>query len=139
MLALATLKAQALAADPTQRTVQASGPSGAHEGTLLRPAPAKAAPLVIIIPGSGMLADGPAAREIATLRIDKRGLYGSKPATPDPHAVNAQDYATDIHALLAIAHTLSPAPAPGCSSIARAARSWTRRSTPSMRWNTAGT
>jgi pimeloyl-ACP methyl ester carboxylesterase len=126
-LALATRAVPALAADPTQRIVHAPGPSGALEGTLLTPAGIKAATLVIIIPGSGnidrdgnnamlkastyrLLAEGLAAHGIATLRIDKRGLYGSKPATPDPNAVTAQDYASDIHAWLTTAHTLRPAP-----------------------------
>ena len=92
--------------------MHAPGPSGALEGTMLKPA-SPHAPLVLIIPGSGptdrdgngpaglaaatyrLLAAGLAERGIGTVRIDKRGIGGSSAAVADPNAVTMQDYAAD--------------------------------------------
>ena len=89
------------------------GPRGPLAGTLVDPG--RNAPAVILIPGSGptnrdgdnpagvaggvyrQLADQLAARGIATLRIDKRGMFGSKAAIPDANAVTIADYAVDVH------------------------------------------
>ncbi len=89
------------------------GPHGPLAGTLVDPG--RNAPAVILIPGSGptnrdgdnpagvaggvyrQLADQLAARGIATLRIDKRGMFGSKAAIPDANAVTIADYAADVH------------------------------------------
>ena len=89
------------------------GPSGPIAGTFTDPG--KRAPVVLIIPGSGptdrdgnnpmgvaaapyrLLADGLAARGVSTLRADKRGLFESKGAIPDPNKVTIADYAADAH------------------------------------------
>ncbi|MBU8539093.1 alpha/beta fold hydrolase [Falsiroseomonas tokyonensis] len=90
--------------------LQAPGPQGPLEGSLL-----PGQPMVLIIPGSGatdrdgngpgyrpetyrLLAEGLAARGIGSLRIDKRGLHGSRAAVPDAEAVTMADYAADIAA-----------------------------------------
>jgi uncharacterized protein len=115
LLAVAALAASpASAAPPAPVELTAPGPEGPLAGTLLDP-DAKA-PLVLLIPGSGptdrdgnnplgvaggpyrQLAEALAAKGIATLRIDKRGLFGSKAAQADPNAVTAADYAADVQA-----------------------------------------
>lgn len=98
---------------PIQTYVEAPGPSGPLKGTMLFPADA-GAPVVIMIPGSGpvdrdgnipqtvkaaslkLLAEGLAAHGVASVRIDKRGMYESAAATPDPNAVTIGDYAADV-------------------------------------------
>jgi alpha-beta hydrolase superfamily lysophospholipase len=83
-------------------------------GTLLVP-DLKSFPVALIIPGSGpvdrdgnspsglkastyrLLAEGLALRGVASLRIDKRGMFASKAATPDANAVTISDYVVDIH------------------------------------------
>src|SRR5690606_26498980 len=80
---------------------------------------AKAA--MVIIPGSGptdrdgnnplgvsasylkMLAEAVAAHGIASIRIDKRGLFESRGTFPDPNAVTFDDYAADARAWIAVA------------------------------------
>jgi pimeloyl-ACP methyl ester carboxylesterase len=70
---------------------------------------------VLIIPGSGptdregnsplgilaapykLLAEGLADRGIATVRVDKRGMFGSAGAIADANAVTVPDYAADVH------------------------------------------
>lgn len=71
-------------------------------------------PVVLIVPGSGptdrdgngpmirtdaykLLAEGLIDRRIATVRVDKRGMFGSVEAG-DPSAVSPDIYAADIHA-----------------------------------------
>jgi len=76
----------------------------------------KHGPVVLIIPGSGptdrdgnsplglraatyrRLAEGLVARGVTTVRIDKRGMFGSAAATADANAVSIPDYVTDVHA-----------------------------------------
>ncbi len=88
--------------------------AGALSGAMLRPAASNAA--VLIIPGSGptdrdgnnrlgvkgspykLLAEGLAVRGVTTVRIDKRGMFGSSRAAADPNAVTIKDYAGDVHA-----------------------------------------
>jgi pimeloyl-ACP methyl ester carboxylesterase len=103
-----------IAAAPTGVEVTVAGPQGALAGTLLDPG--KDAPAVLMIPGSGptdrdgnnplgvkggvyrQLAEALAAKKVATLRIDKRGMFGSKAAIADANAVTIGDYAADAHA-----------------------------------------
>jgi pimeloyl-ACP methyl ester carboxylesterase len=103
------LAAAAAVASP----ITAPGPQGALAGTLVDAG--KGAPVVLIIPGSGptdrdgnnpmgitaapfrMLAESLAAKGVSTVRIDKRGLGGSKAAVTDGNAVTIGDYATDAH------------------------------------------
>ena len=99
--------------DFVESQVTAPGPMGPLSGTMLLPS-TSSSPMVLIVPGSGptdrdgngplglnaatykLLAEGLAARGIATVRIDKRGMFGSVGAVSDPNDVTAQDYATDI-------------------------------------------
>lgn len=101
----------------TDRPVEAPGPLAPMKGSLRMPAgPASAA--VLIVPGSGptdrdgnnplgvkaasyrLLAEGLAARGVASLRIDKRGMFASAAAVRDGNAVTIADYVTDVQAWL---------------------------------------
>ena len=108
------LAAALAAAPPVERQLTAPGPLAPLAGTLLDAG--KRAPVVIIIPGSGptdrdgnsplgvsastyrLLAAGLAQRGVTTVRIDKRGMFGSKAAIANPNAVTIADYAADAHA-----------------------------------------
>lgn len=110
---IALMAATALAAG----TLTAPGPSGPLVGTFVDAG--KGAPVVLIIPGSGptdrdgnnpmgvtastyrLLADALAAKGVSSVRADKRGLFGSKAATPDPNKVTIADYAADTHSWIA--------------------------------------
>jgi uncharacterized protein len=101
-----------------QSPLEAPGPQGPLKGTLLAPAKVDAA--VVIIPGSGptdrdgnsplgvkastlrLLAEGLSANGIASVRIDKRGMFASAGAVPDANAVTIADYADDAVAWLAV-------------------------------------
>ncbi|KQR83739.1 hydrolase [Sphingomonas sp. Leaf343] len=87
------------------------GPQGPLAGTLLDAG--KGAPVVVVISGSGptdrdgnnpmgvtaasyrLLAEALAERGVSTLRIDKRGMFGSGRAVTDANAVTIADYAAD--------------------------------------------
>ncbi|KAG8152720.1 alpha/beta hydrolase [Burkholderia catarinensis] len=97
-----------------QTDIEAPGPAGPLRGTLLSPA-AGDAPVVLIVPGSGptdrngnnpygiqastyrLLAEGLLDNGIASVRIDKRGMYGSVSAIADADDVTIDDYAADVH------------------------------------------
>lgn len=111
------LAAVIAAAAPAERPLTAPGPQGALAGTLTDAG--KDAPVVLIIPGSGptdrdgnnplgvsaapyrLLAEGLGKRGIGSVRIDKRGMFGSKAAIPDANQVTIADYAADMHAWIA--------------------------------------
>lgn len=98
-------------------TLTAPGPNGPLLGTLLDAG--KGAPVVLIIPGSGptdrdgnsplgvraapyrLLAEALATKGISTVRIDKRGMFGSKAAIPDANKVSVADYVADTDAWVA--------------------------------------
>lgn len=107
----------ALAAAPTLQSppsieIEAPGPRGPLKGTLTGAIDRKR-PVVLIIPGSGptdrdgnsplgikaasyrLLADSLADASIASVRIDKRGMFGSAAAVPDANAVTIDDYVRD--------------------------------------------
>lgn len=110
----AILLAVAAVTAATGTTLTAPGPQGPLEATYVDAG--KGAPVVLIIPGSGptdrdgnnplgvkagqyrMLAEALAAKGVSTVRIDKRGLFGSKSAIADPNNVRIADYAADTHA-----------------------------------------
>jgi pimeloyl-ACP methyl ester carboxylesterase len=114
-MALACLATSALAA-PVRSYIETPGPSGPLKGTLLAPEDGPRAPVVLIIPGSGptdrdgnnfvgikaapyrLLAEALAADGVTSARIDKRGMFASAAATPDPNKVTITDYAADAHA-----------------------------------------
>lgn len=114
-----------LAAALATSTVTAPGPNGPLEGTFVDAG--KGAPVAIIIPGSGptdrdgnnpmgiepnsykLLAEALAAKGISSIRIDKRGMFGSKAAIPDANRVTIADYAADAHAWAAVARAKSGA------------------------------
>jgi pimeloyl-ACP methyl ester carboxylesterase len=93
--------------------ITAAGPQGALAGTFLD-AGVKA-PVVLIIPGSGptdrdgnnplgitaasyrLLAEALSEKGVSSVRIDKRGMFGSKAAVADPNKVTIGDYAADTH------------------------------------------
>jgi pimeloyl-ACP methyl ester carboxylesterase len=113
-LALAIAMPIVAAADPVETEIQAPGPKGPLKGLMLSP-DASGAPVVLIIPGSGptnrdgnslhglntdtykLLAKGLTARGIASVRVDKRGMFSSAAAIPNANDVTIADYASDVH------------------------------------------
>jgi pimeloyl-ACP methyl ester carboxylesterase len=106
--------------------VEAPGPLGPLAGTMIE---GKAgAPVVLIIPGSGptdrngdnvygisggvyrQLAQGLAARGIASVRVDKRGMFGSKAAVADGNDVTIADYAGDVRNWIGVIRKRTGAP-----------------------------
>ena len=95
-------------------TTEARLHAGALSGIMLRPETSTAS--ILIIPGSGptdrdgnnrlgvkgapykLLAEGLAQRGLTTVRVDKRGMFGSSGAAADANAVTISDYAGDVHA-----------------------------------------
>ena len=110
--------ALAAAALPPQEIV-APGPQGHLKGSLTRTEDPDA-PVVLIIPGSGptdrdgnnplgvnagsyrLLAEGLAAAGVSTVRIDKRGMFGSAYAVPDANGVTINDYVEDVRAWIQV-------------------------------------
>jgi pimeloyl-ACP methyl ester carboxylesterase len=115
VLAMAAAASPAADAAPVETFLDAPGPVGTLKGTMLAPASATG-PVVLIIPGSGptdrdgnnvrglkgsiykQLAEGLAAHGVATVRIDKRGMFASGGAVLDADAVTIPDYAADARA-----------------------------------------
>lgn len=109
----ASLAAAAAVADSRDRPVEAPGPLAPLRASMPGPADPRS-PVVLIVPGSGptdrdgngplglkastyrLLAEGLAGKGIATVRIDKRGMFGSAAAAADPNAVTIEDYAVDV-------------------------------------------
>jgi len=124
VLAAALAVAPALPAD---QPVEAAGPEGPLAGSLLAPV-GKARAVVVIVPGSGptdrdgnnplgvagapyrMLAQDVAQAQVATIRIDKRGMFGSRKAIADPSAVTIADYAADVRAWVKVARARTGLP-----------------------------
>ena len=90
------------------------GPQGSLAGSYVDAG--RTAPVMLILPGSGptdrdgnnpmgvssasykLLAEALAMKGISTLRIDKRGMFGSAKAIPNADAVTVADYAADVAA-----------------------------------------
>ena len=103
---------------PTQQELTASGPEGTLRGTLTLPVADGAipdgTPVVLIVPGSGptdrdgnspfgisaasyaLLAEALAERGIPSVRIDKRGMFGSADAIPNANEVTITAYGDDV-------------------------------------------
>ena len=125
MSALLLAAALAAAAALTERQLTAPGPLAPLSATLLDAG--KRAPVVVIIPGSGptdrdgnnplgvtaasyrLLAEALAKRGITTVRIDKRGMFGSKAAVANGNDVTIAEYAADAHAWAKAARTATGA------------------------------
>ena len=106
--------------------VTAPGPQGPLAGTMLYAG--HGAPVVLIIPGSGptdrdgnnplgitaapyrLLAEALAAKGVSSVRIDKRGMFGSKGAIADANKVTLGDYAADTHQWVAAIRKRTDAP-----------------------------
>lgn len=107
---LCGLSSHAFAAESS--AIEAPGPLGPLAGTFV--SAGGDAPVVLMIPGSGptdrdgnsalgskpatlrQIAEGLAKRGISSVRIDKRGMFGSKQAVVDGNHVTIADYATDV-------------------------------------------
>jgi pimeloyl-ACP methyl ester carboxylesterase len=119
MLFLSFAAAAALALAPaavTSTAIEVPGPLAPLQGTLATPATGKPRAVVVIVPGSGptdrdgnnplgiaaapyrLLAEGLAGAQVATVRIDKRGMFGSRGAIADANAVTIGAYAADVRA-----------------------------------------
>lgn len=122
-LSLLTFLALATPAWPEVRTIP--GPLGPLAAEAL--AVPGAAHVLVLVPGSGptdrngdqpgtavmpgtlrLLAEGLAAEGIASLRIDKRGMFQSARAIADANAVTIADYAQDLRHWVAEARSLAP-------------------------------
>src|SRR4030095_905226 len=111
------LLAGMVAAQPVERAITAPGPGGPLAGTMIDAG--KGSPIILLIPGSGptdrdgkhplgvkaspyrLLADALSKDGVSTVRIDKRGMFGSKRAVVDANRVRIADYARDSHAWIA--------------------------------------
>lgn len=101
--------------------VEAQVKNGPLRGSLMMPADGTARAAVVIIPGSGptdrdgdsplgveagylrLLAGALAERGIASIRVDKRGMFASAGTFADPNAVTFDDYAGDALAWAGVA------------------------------------
>lgn len=117
--ALAMVLGVAAVAHPSGE-IEAPGPDGPLRGTMILPT--KDAPVLLMIPGSGptdrdgnnplgvraepyrLLAEALAGQGIGSVRIDKRGMFGSQDAVPDANAVTIADYVGDTAAWVDAIH-----------------------------------
>lgn len=115
-----------LAAALSSSAISAPGPSGDLQGTYVDAG--QNAPVVLILPGSGptdrdgnnpmgvkaapyrLLAEALAGKGISSVRIDKRGLFGSKAAVADPNDVTLTAYAQDTAAWVKVVKERTGAP-----------------------------
>ena len=113
---LAVILSAATSVSAAETRLSIEGPSGALQGTLASPDGGPKAPVGIIIPGSGptdrdgnnplgvtagmyrLLAEALAVKGVSTIRIDKRGMFGSSAAAADADNVRMADYAADVRA-----------------------------------------
>lgn len=113
---------------PAGEPIEATGPLAPLSGTLLRAGEGGQGPVALIIPGSGptdrdgnnplgvtaasyrLLAEALLERGIATVRIDKRGMFASKAAVADANAVTIPDYVADTAAWVAATRKATGAP-----------------------------
>lgn len=122
---IALLAAPSLALAPVAATapqaITATGPAGQLAGVLTPPT--DDGPVILVIPGSGptdrdgnnpmgvtaasyrLLAEALGARGIGSVRIDKRGMFGSAATGVDPNAVTIAAYADDVAAWADAART----------------------------------
>jgi uncharacterized protein len=125
-LAALALVFNTIAAHAAPLAPETSLHAGALSGTMLRPETSSAA--VLIIPGSGptdrdgnnrlgvkgapykQLAEALARRGVTTVRVDKRGMFGSARAAADPNAVTIGDYASDVHSWVKVIRQKTGAP-----------------------------
>ncbi|HWK38619.1 MAG TPA: alpha/beta fold hydrolase [Hyphomicrobium sp.] len=100
-----------------ESTIEVPGPLGPLQGTLLAAGPD--APVVLVVPGSGptdrngnnplgvssatyrLLAEELGRRGISSVRIDKRGMFGSVHAVSDANNITIADYAADVRTWVA--------------------------------------
>jgi len=128
-MSLVTLFAAIIAATMpmADRDIAVPGPEGPLKGSWTGPEGAKV-PVVLMIPGSGptdrdgnsprglkaaplrLLAEGLTARGMASVRIDKRGMFASAGAIPDANKVTIDDYAADTRAWIAAIQAKTGAP-----------------------------
>lgn len=119
LLTAAAAALAAIAHPLAAEEITARGPNGALAGTLI--APAEGQPVVLIVSGSGptdrdgnspvgvtaasyrLLAEALGERGIGSVRIDKRGMFGSKAAIPNPNDVTIAAYGDDVAAWIAAA------------------------------------
>ena len=112
---------------PQESFLEAHAGAGLLKGTLLTPSSPPTS-TVLIVPGSGptdrdgnnplgvqastyrLLAEGLAAHGVATLRIDKRGMFASATAAADANAVTIPDYVADVDAWVAVLRKETGAP-----------------------------
>lgn len=111
------LSAALASTQPPVRPISATGPLAPLAGTLLDAGEGR--PVILIIPGSGptdrdgnnplgvkaapyrLLAESLFSLGISSVRIDKRGMFGSKGAVSDANKVTIADYAIDARAWVA--------------------------------------
>lgn len=121
------LAAPALANEPAETGITAPGPDAPLSGTLRETAGPRIA-MALIIPGSGptdrdgnnplvgnagtyrLLAEGLAEHGIASVRIDKRGMFGSRAAVADANAVTIPDYVSDTASWISAIRAQTGAP-----------------------------